>query len=102
MIDPEKERVVAFSKVPAHVEESTGRRMNIATLYRWRNQGLHGVRLEVVYILGKPHTSIEALRRFDELVTAAKMAPTIPMAKATPKQAARAHERAKARLEGSK
>ncbi len=101
-IDISKERLIALCKVPAHVQESTGRRLNIATLYRWRNQGLHGVKLEVCYVLGRPHTSVQALQRFDERVTAAKLAPSVPIVKATQKQVRKAHEAAKKRLSGAK
>lgn len=45
-----------------------------STIWRWIHSGLHGVRLEVVYIGGTPYTSAEALYRFFAAVTVARTA----------------------------
>jgi hypothetical protein len=100
-INIDVESLILFSELPNHLPRKGGKKIALPTCYRWRNQGLCGVRLEVVYIAGIVYTSRESLRRFDELVTAAKLAPSLPIAKATPKQASRAHERAKAKLASS-
>lgn len=45
-----------------------------STLWRWIGKGIDGVRLEVVYIGATPHTSHEALQRFFDAVTSARLA----------------------------
>lgn len=47
-----------------------GRPVNPATLYRWANQGLNGVRLEVIRIGGTTCTSKSALQAFFNALTA--------------------------------
>ena len=49
-----------------------GRPVNPATLYRWANQGLNGVRLEVIRIGGTTCTSKSALQTFFNALTAAE------------------------------
>jgi hypothetical protein len=46
-----------------------GRRVNVATLYRWSVRGCRGVRLETVQIGGTRCTSVEALQRFFEALS---------------------------------
>jgi hypothetical protein len=46
-----------------------GRRVNVATLYRWSLRGCRGVRLETMQIGGTRCTSVEALQRFFEALT---------------------------------
>ncbi len=66
-----------FAEKPIHVKEAIklvpsrlpGRRLALATLYRWAQSGVKGkdgsrVRLEIVKIGGSTFTSQEALRRF--------------------------------------
>ncbi len=47
-----------------------GVRPNVATLYRWAQQGCRGVRLETICIGATRCTSMEALQRFFEALTA--------------------------------
>ena len=49
-----------------------GRPVNPATLYRWANQGLKGVRLEVIQIGGSTCTSKSALQNFFNALTEAE------------------------------
>ena len=51
-----------------------GKTLAPSTLWRWISKGIDGVRLEVVYIGATPHTSREALQRFFDAVTAARLA----------------------------
>lgn len=48
-----------------------GVRPNVATLYRWAQQGCRGVRLETLCVGATRCTSIEALQRFFDAITAA-------------------------------
>jgi hypothetical protein len=48
-----------------------GKRPNVATLYRWAQVGCRGVRLETICIGATRCTSMEALQRFFNAVTAA-------------------------------
>ena len=41
-----------------------GKRPHIATLYRWAQRGVRGVRLETIQVGGTLCTSVEALQRF--------------------------------------
>lgn len=68
MIDPNKKHLVTF----AEAARTSPRRPNITTLWRWRNRGVSGVRLEVVCVGGRTYTSREALARFFERVTLAR------------------------------
>jgi hypothetical protein len=47
-----------------------GKRPNIATLYRWTNEGVRGIRLEFLQVGGTRCTSKEALQRFFDALTA--------------------------------
>lgn len=64
----------ALRSIAQAVELATGQRPNIATIRRWYKKGISGVRLEVQYCQGKYVTSIDAVKRFIETSTAAKMA----------------------------
>jgi Protein of unknown function (DUF1580) len=100
-IDSSKEKLMPLNDVPKWYGKLDGRKMALATVYRWRNIGCAGVRLAVCYVGGKPFTSEEALHRFDAAVTAAKQAPSVPMP-ATAKHVAKAHAEAKKRLARAK
>ena len=102
MIDPATEALIPLREVPAHVEKKYGRKINIATIYRYRNVGCAGIRWEVCYVLGKPFTSLEAIARFDVKVTAARVVSIAEARPATPKQVSRAHAAAMQKLAGAK
>lgn len=63
------------------------RDVHVATLWRWRRKGVHGVRLEVLHRGGGVFTSVEALERFDEAVTAAANSPAATSLRANTKSA---------------
>jgi len=53
------------------VERATGQRPHPSTLYRWRNSGIAGVRLETHRVGGRRMCTLESVRRFLDAVTAA-------------------------------
>jgi hypothetical protein len=52
----------------------------VATLYRWAQTGIRGIRLETIMVGGTRCTSTEALQRFFDMITAAcePVAPSLP------------------------
>ena len=67
MIDISTERVVSLAHATQHLPKRRGgKRPNVATIYRWAQNGVRGVRLEVVQVGGTKCTSLEALQRFCE------------------------------------
>ena len=72
MIKIRSESIVPFNQVHARVEELTGKRPHIASIYRWMQKGIAGVRLETLLMGATRVTSEEALDRFFQDSTAAK------------------------------
>lgn len=68
MIDVHTEQIVTFTVAA----KSLPSRPHVSTLWRWRQRGICGVKLESVNIGGRTYTSHEALARFIEQVTAAR------------------------------
>ncbi len=91
MINTEKERLRSF----AEVTKILPGRPNITTIWRWQKRGVRGVKLETVLSGGRRFTSIEAIHRFQERVTAA--ADGLPVVTATPRQRELAIDRAEKR-----
>jgi hypothetical protein len=80
MIDPHTEHIVTLteaSKLPP--------RRNVATLFRWGSAGIRDVKLETMMYGGRRVTSLEALSRFFERVTA--------VADGTPMRSETSHQR---------
>ena len=98
MINVETESLIPFNELPCHLPKRNGKKLNLSTLYRWKTNGLCGVKLEVIYSGGIPHSSLEAIRRFDEAVTLAKSGNSPKPA--SDKQVATAHAKAMKRLAG--
>ena len=72
MIDISSEQVVTLAEATTHLpRRRQGKRPNIATLYRWAQSGVKGIRLETICVGATRCTSVEALQRFCEAVTAA-------------------------------
>jgi hypothetical protein len=67
MIDPQTESLLSLTDAA----KSLPGRPNITTVWRWRNRGVRGVKLETVLSGGRRFTSLEAIRRFQDRVTAA-------------------------------
>ena len=67
MIDLVSERLVALTQVPKLSEIPKlrgGKRPHVATIYRWAQNGVRGVKLETVRLGGTVCTSVEAIQRF--------------------------------------
>lgn len=80
MINVKLETLVHFTD--ARSEFHNGRLASLASLHRWRLNGVRGVKLETVLICGLRYTSLEAIDRF---ITAqnADDAPAAPVITAT-------------------
>jgi len=65
MIDIQSETVITFSEASKHLpRRRAGKRPHVATLYRWAQQGVRGVKLETLQVGGTCCTSLESLQRF--------------------------------------
>ncbi len=72
-IDITSEQLILFSELPKHLPpQPSGKKIHLSACYRWKNQGLCGIRLETIFVSGNRYTSAEALNRFWHEVTAAK------------------------------
>jgi hypothetical protein len=72
MIDHQNESVFPMSEAPTKLPRRRGgKKVNVATLYRWSTRGIRGVVLETIQIGGTRCTSAQALQRFFERLTAA-------------------------------
>ena len=57
-------RQVRLSTVPLIIEQRTGDKPHIVTVYRWVNQGLRGVKLRTSFVGGHRRTTEEWLDEF--------------------------------------
>jgi Protein of unknown function (DUF1580) len=57
-----------------------GKRPSVSAFYRWTLQGVRGIRLETECVGRTPYTSIAAIDRFIDAVSAARTQPTPPTA----------------------
>ncbi len=71
-IDINADQLIELSKVPIFLEKRIGKRLNLATVYRWRQRGIAGIYLETVLVGGKPFTSLSALNSFFQQSALAK------------------------------
>ena len=58
MIDVQAESLVPLSELPSHVPPRNGRKISIATCYRWSIAGVQGIRLETAQVGGQRVTSL--------------------------------------------
>ncbi len=95
MFDIHDETLVAVRKIPSHVPRNagTGKKINVATVWRWIHRGCRGVKLETALIGGNRFSSLEALQRFAEATTLAADG-TATVSASTPSACRKAHERA--------
>ncbi len=71
MIDISIETVVSPAGATKHVpRRRADKKCNVATVYRWMQVGVRGIRLESICIGGTRCTSLEALQRFFDALTA--------------------------------
>ena len=95
-IDIHRETLVAIKKIPDHVPRNSrsGKKVNLATAWRWQQRGCRGIRLESILVGGQRYTSLEALQRFAEATTAVADGSSPTDASTTPAAARKAHEKA--------
>ena len=91
MIDVQNETPLTL----AQAAKSSPGKPNLSTVWRGGFRGIRGVRLETFLSGGKRFTTVEALRRFQERVTAA--ADGEPIQAETPRQRERQIDRAERR-----
>ena len=97
MIDSASESLVCLADVPSHLPDRRGgRRPHVSCIYRWAQKGVKGIRLETIQVGGTSCTSLEALQRFFERLTAARNGEPAPVR--TSKQRRRATETANSEL----
>jgi hypothetical protein len=77
MIDVTREELVLLSDAPALFPTRRGKKVSIATLYRWSSCGCKSVRLETVQLGGSRYTSHEAVARFSQALTALRDGTTV-------------------------
>ena len=92
-IDVELETLLTFED--ARTAFPGDKRLSLATLHRWRLNGVRGVKLETVLIGGLRYTSREAISRFIAQQNAAE----VPAAAITPSQRRKQSEAARVELE---
>ena len=77
MIDVANENTISLTEAAKQLpRRRAGKRTHVATLYRWGIRGLNGVRLETIQIGGTRCTSVEALQRFFDRLSAGQTAQT--------------------------
>ena len=79
MIDIQRERGLSLTQASQQSilpQRRRGKRPHVATLYRWAQRGLRGVRLETIRVGGTLCTSVEAIQRFFERLSIDEMQPT--------------------------
>jgi len=102
MIDLSSENVIRLREVPRHVPRGPdGKRIHIATAFRWAQRGCNGIRLETLQIGGAKHTSVEKLQEFCEKLTAAVAGQRSPSPSTTSRQRAAAIESAGRELDAA-
>lgn len=70
MIDISSEKVVSLVEATCHLpRRRQGKRPNVATIYRWSQNGVRGIVLETIQVGGTRCTSIEAIQRFCDRLT---------------------------------
>ena len=72
MISTASEDLIPFNLVPQHLQKTFGHKVHIASIYRWVNRGLGGVRLETIKVGSKRFTSAQALDRLFNAATERK------------------------------
>jgi len=73
MIDTTVEKPVPIDEIPAeHIPGRRGKPVHQVTLSLWYRRGIRGVKLETILIGGRRCTSLEALNRFYQNVSAAR------------------------------
>jgi len=71
MIDTQTETILSLAQAARSVPGRSGCGVHAATIWRWMQRGIRGVRLETILIGGIRYTSQEALHSFFNATTAA-------------------------------
>ena len=100
MIDLATEEVIPLDEAPAHLPRRNGKKTNLATIYRWKDP-TREIPLETALVGGRRFTSVEALQRFVDRVTAAADAQAIESPSATSRESEEGIRRAESALEKS-
>lgn len=75
MIDISREQLIPLAEAARKLPSSRrGKKVHVATIFRWHKHGSRGVRLECVRVGSSLMTSVEALQRFVERLSAAQEA----------------------------
>ena len=70
-IDISSETLITRSQAAARLPRNeNGRKIHTSTIGRWMLKGVRGTVLEGVKVGGRTYTSVEALRRFSDVLTA--------------------------------
>jgi hypothetical protein len=72
VLDISREQIITLAEASHRLPG----RPDISTLWRWRSRGVRGVTLDSVVIGGRRYTSVEALERFAQALTAAPRPPS--------------------------
>ncbi len=89
MPDLHEEGLLTLSQAAKALPFGNGKRIHTATIWRWCQKGLSGVRLEHVRIGHRICTSMQALSRFSEKLTEAKQLHRAPAVKEKPRRGIR-------------
>ena len=93
------EPLISLTEAARHLpKRRKGVRPNVATLFRWTKNGCRGIVLESLQVGGTRCTSIAALQRFFERLTAAADDAPAPMPS---KPTSKSHRRAEAALDAA-
>ncbi len=95
MVDLLAEKAIPISKAPKHVPG----RPHAATIWRWHQRGVRGVKLETFVAGGRRFTTEEAIERFIHRTTAAQDGTPVESVPCRKRQAA--IEKAEAELEAA-
>src|SRR3954471_23181724 len=88
-IDISSEPPIPLAVAAAHIpRRRRGRKTAVSTLHRWATRGLRGVVLETLQVGGTKCTSVAALQRFFDRLSALVHAPSRESASVTDRQRA--------------
>ena len=92
MIDLTLEELILVGDVPKRFPAGrSGRRLHIGTVYRWISCGAGGARLEAIRVGGVMYTSVEALQRFANRCSGARIVSPTTMSPGWQKRVDRAN-----------
>ena len=94
MVDISCERLIPLTEVSRRLpRRRRGKRIHVATIYRWAQKGLRGIRLEAIQVGGCRCTSVEGLQRFFDRLTNSDGSVLVPLRSAARKRSVAQAER---------